>query len=191
MVIDHYLSIIAGVVGAVVVSQLPGFTLQYMHNLNGRLDELTPIVEEFKADLLQYNYTVEAALQECEISDGLLDALCESFEEIVIRYEILIFHYETLAAESDYSRPFVLAGTAHMDILESVMEEFKPAVPVDDSGLIYAGVGFLSFWIAFHVLLWLLCLPCRRSRGTRSRETKQIAKEQQLPQHRRYDANFL
>ena len=92
-VIRHYASILFGVLGALLISQLPGFTLQYMHNLNGRVDEIRPIIQEFEADLVPYNYTVETALGECQTSEGLLDALCDSFAEIAMRYDILLAHY--------------------------------------------------------------------------------------------------
>jgi hypothetical protein len=190
-VIRHYASILAGVLGAVVISQLPSFTLQYMHNLNGRLDEIRPIVQEFAADLVPYNYTVATALAECQISDGLLDVLCDSFAEIVVRYDMLFAHYEMLQAQTDYRRPLVLAtGTAHRDIVESVMEEFQPAVPVDDAGLVFAGVGFVASWVLFHITWWLLCLPCRQRQRQR-RHQQRTEKEKQFVHEHIHDGNFL
>ena len=189
-VIRHYASILFGVLGAVLISQLPGFTLQYMHNLNGRLDEIRPIIQEFEADLVPYNYTVETALEECQISEGLLDALCDSFAEIAMRYDILLAHYEMLQAQTDYQRPIVLAsGTAHRDIVESVVEEFTPAVPVDHSGLVFAGVGFVTSWVLFHITWWLFCLPFQQRR--RRHQQRPTEKQKQFAHDHLHDVNFL
>jgi hypothetical protein len=196
MVLAHYFSIVVGILGGALTSQFPGFTLQYMQNLNGRIDELEPIVQEFKADLIQYNYTVDSVLDECDdngaVDHGLLSALCDSFLDVVVRYDTLQEHYDTLTAQSDYKRPFVLAKTAHEDIVQSVMKEFKPAVPVDESGLVFAAVGVVLFWILFHVLLGILCLPCRQGKSRRA-ERRRKEKEQHLAQqqHRIYDAHVL
>ena len=43
----RFLAFLLGIAGALVGSQGPGFTLQYMQNLQGRVDELTSIVEDF------------------------------------------------------------------------------------------------------------------------------------------------
>ena len=151
-VIRHYASILFGVLGALLISQLPGFTLQYMHNLNGRLDEIRPIIQEFEADLVPYNYTVETALEECQISEGLLDALCDSFAEIAMRYDILLAHYEMLQAQTDYQRPIVLAsGTAHRDIVghptDARIERHLTGRYLD------LGFGSLPIWIYTQDLL--------------------------------------
>ena len=174
-----YLNILVGILGAVLVSQLPGFTLQYMHNLNGRLDELEPIVEELRFDIAVYNYTVETALVECDTAGGLLDAFCETFEEILIRYQELLDHYNDLESTSPYIRPFRLLKTIHQDIAESVMEEFEPAVPTSDSGLVYAGVGFLVFWVGIQVLFCACGRMCRRRR---SRFDPELV-DAELPKH--------
>ncbi|MEL7201353.1 MAG: DUF2937 family protein, partial [Pseudomonadota bacterium] len=60
------LAIAAGLAG----SQAPGFTLQYMQNLTGRVDELRPTVEQFDANVGQYGYTRARAMEECGNADG-------------------------------------------------------------------------------------------------------------------------
>ena len=173
MFLDRYLALLCGIAGAIVTSQLPGFTLQYMQNLNGRLDELEPIVDEFEADVLVYNYTLEEALEECIFATGLFDALCESFEDIVFRYEELLHHYEELSEASDYRRPFVLMKSSRQEIIASVWEEFEPAVPVSNHGLVYTGCGFFTFFAGLSILLHIVSyLCCCFSNSGRMRATK-------------------
>ena len=172
-----YVAIAFGVVGAVLVAQFPGFTVQYMQNLNGRIDELEPIVEEFRQDVAVFNYTIESALLECETADGLLDALCDTFEDILLRYEELKEHYELLDSRSGLVRPFQLMQTVHVDIAESVMEEFEPVVPTSEHGLMFAGFGFLVFWGVSQMFF------CGCHRLCRSRKKEKNGKEvgEELP----------
>jgi len=182
--IVQYLALFLGVLGALLASQLPGYTLQYMHNLNGRLDELEPIVEEFRRDVAVYNYTLESALLECETADGLLDALCDTFEDILLRYEELLAHYTDLDSTSPYVRPFRLMSTVHSDIAESVWEELEPAVPTSSHGLAYALLGFLTFWVPIQLLYW--CCSCHRMMR---RRRKGGDEPDVLPRHNRDSAS--
>ncbi len=144
--IGRFLAMLAGVAGALGGSQAPGFTLQYMQNLTGRVDELRPIVERFDADIASYGYTRNQALAECEISTGLLGALCTGYATTVRRYEDLSLHLANLQTAQDYARPLLLAQTYNRDIADSVMTEFRPAVPATLDGAAYAGGGFAVLW---------------------------------------------
>ena len=152
----RFIAIIFGLAGAAAASQAPGFTLQYMQNLNGRIDELRPIVEQFDNDVAAYGYTRQQAMQECSTADGLLDALCNGYETTIRRYEELTAHYAELTAASDYKRPIVLARGYKRDIVESVYEEFEPAIPVTPHGFVYAGGGFLLLWGGLSFIFGLL-----------------------------------
>ncbi|MEQ1930408.1 MAG: DUF2937 family protein [Parvularculaceae bacterium] len=149
--VARFLAGVAGIAGAVLGSQAPGFTLQYMQNLTGRVDELRPIVEQFDADVARYGYTREKALGECETSTGLLEALCTGYATTIRRFELLSAHLAELQAAGIYVRPILLIREAAeneviRDISESVMKEFKPAVPVTLDGAAYAAGGFAVLW---------------------------------------------
>lgn len=152
----RFLAFLLGVAGAVLGSQGPGFTLQYMQNLQGRVDELRPIVEEFDANIAQYNYTRAQALSECETATGLLDALCTTYVSTVERYELLNAHLTELNGIDEIKRPLILARTEIRDITMSVYEQFKPAVPATMDGAIYAGGGFAVLWGGSSALFGLL-----------------------------------
>lgn len=154
----RFLALLAGVFGAFAGSQAPGFTLQYMQNLAGRIDELRPIVEQFDADVARFGYAREAALSECALAAGLLEALCGGYATTVRRYEILTAHRAALEAASDYVRPLVLIRDASTkdvvhDIAHSVMHEYKPAIPTTLDGAAYAGGGFAVAWGSLSFIL--------------------------------------
>ena len=146
------LAFLFGVAGALIGSQGPAFTLQYMQNLQGRVDELRPIVEQYDADVAAYGYTREQAMEECKTATQLLDALCNGYETTVARYELLSAHLDVLQGASDYARPLVLGKMQAQDdgtfreIAMSVYEQFEPAVPTTLPGAVYAGGGFALFW---------------------------------------------
>lgn len=149
--IGRFLAIAVGLAGAVAGSQAPGFTLQYMQNLAGRIDELKPIVEQFDADVGRHGYSRERALAECETAEGLLTALCGGYATTARRYQTLVDHRERLEAAGDYLRPLILARAAGeeaivRDIARSTMDEYKPAIPTTLDGAAYAGGGFAIGW---------------------------------------------
>ncbi|MEZ5920572.1 MAG: DUF2937 family protein [Parvularculaceae bacterium] len=154
--LGRLIALIVGAAAAVGASQGPGFTLQYMQNLAGRIDELRPIVEDFDAKISGYGYTREAALAECHSSSGLLEALCSTYETTVMRYDELLAHQNELKATSEYMRPLLLARTYKRDIAQSVYDEFKPAMPVTAEGFAYGGGGFLAGWGFLSILFGML-----------------------------------
>ncbi len=152
----RFFAFLLGAAGAVIGSQAPGFTLQYMQNLQGRIDELRPIVEQYDANVAAYGYSREQAMGECAAATQLLDALCDGYETTVERFELLTAHLAELDAAGDYVRPLILAKTQMRDVTLSVYEQFEPAVPVTLHGAAYAGGGFALFWGASSFLFGLI-----------------------------------
>ena len=140
------LAFILGVAGAIIASQGPGFTLQYMQNVQGRVDELTTIVEAQEEQLRDKNYTRETAMNECRTATDLLDAFCSNYSMAVERLEYLTAHLAELEDATDYVRPLILARSYDRDIARSVKEQFEPAVPATLHGAVYAGGGFAVAW---------------------------------------------
>ena len=142
----RFLAFVLGVAGALIASQGPGFTLQYMQNLEGRVSELTSIVETQEAEIRDHGYTRETAMAECREATDLLDAFCSNYRMAVERLEYLTAHLDELNGASDYVRPLILARTYDRDIVMSVREQFEPAVPTTLHGAVYAGGGFIVAW---------------------------------------------
>jgi len=154
--VARLLAFLLGVAGAVTASQGPGFTLQYMQNLQGRIDELRPLVEQYDADLAGYGYNRAMASAECETATTLLNVLCDGYERTVVRYERLTAHLEELEAADAYVRPLLLVRNRMDDVAQSTYSRFEPAVPTTLVGGIYAGGGFAFFWGASTFLFGLL-----------------------------------
>jgi len=154
--VGRLLAFLLGIAGAVLGSQGPGFTLQYMQNLQGQIDSLKVTVEEFDANVGAYGYSRERAVSECGGATGLLDALCETYVSAVARYELLTAHMAQLEAVDDTVRPLILARSQIRDVTVSTYEQYKPAVPATVDGLIYGGGGFAVLWGGASFLFGLL-----------------------------------
>lgn len=152
----RFIAFLLGIAGAVAGSQAPGFTVQYMQNLQGRVDELTTIVEQYDENVAGYGYTRATAMAECRTATDLLDAMCEGYETSVDRLEWLSGHLAELEAATDYVRPLILARGYDKSLFNSVRTQFEPAIPVTIHGAVYAGCGFAVLWGAASFLFGIL-----------------------------------
>lgn len=148
----RFLAVILAIAAGLAASQAPAFTLQYMQNLTGRVDEMRPTVQQFDDNVGQYGYTRSRAMEECGDADGLLEALCASYASIVRRYEVLQAHLDNLNRATSLERPVVLARNYQRDIVDSTISAYKPAVPTTIDGAVYGGGAFLGIWMIASVL---------------------------------------
>jgi len=144
--VGRFLALILGLAGALIGSQGPGYTLQYMQNLQGQVDALSERVRDFDANIAASGYQREAALEECAAATNLLEAFCGGYQSTVDRLKSLMAHLNTLEAANDYVRPLLLARSFDRDIAQSVAEQFEPAVPATVHGAVYAAGGFAVLW---------------------------------------------
>ncbi len=152
----RFLAFLLGIAGALIGAQAPGFTLQYMQSLQGRVDELTTIVSAYDADMADHGYTREAALSECSDSEDLLKAMCGSYDASVDRLDGLKQHLAMLEAANDYVRPLLVARHLDRTVAKSVYKQFEPAVPATIHGAVYAGGGFAVLWGAASFLFGVI-----------------------------------
>ena len=156
--VTRFLSVVAGLAAGVATSQAPGFTLQYMQNLDGRVAELRTIVERFEDNIARIGYDRAAALEECGTADPakLLGALCDGIVQDLVRYERLSAHQAELSQAAEWARPVVLARSFEKDIAQSAMDRYDPAVPATATGAGYAGAGFVGGWGLLTVLFGMI-----------------------------------
>lgn len=146
----RFISVLGGAAGALAASQAPGYTQQYMQNLEGRVDELRVIVERFDANIDRIGYDRDRAVEECGTAgEDLLGALCDGIAQDLARYERLSAQAAALEAAPDWQRPLLLAKDADPDIARSTYEVFEPAVPATPTGAGYAAGGFAGIWAVF------------------------------------------
>ena len=157
-------SLLAGAAGAVAASQAPGYTQQYMQNLEGRVAELRIIVERFDENIRRIGYDRAAALAECGEADParLIGALCDGITQDVARYERLSAHQAELLSAADWARPAVLARSFERDGAESAWGRYEASLPATPEGAGYAAAGFAGLWGVLSLVLGLVTAPFRR-----------------------------
>ena len=143
----RFFAFLLGVAGALIGSQGPGFTLQYMQALQSAVDTLEISVAEMDEQLAIRGLTRSQAVAECERSTSkVLDAYCEEDMIKIARLEMLTTHLAELEAAGDYVRPLILARTYDRQIFDSTRKQFEPAVPATVHGAVYAAGGFAVLW---------------------------------------------
>ncbi len=109
------LNILLGVAGAALGPQAPGFTLQYMQNLQGQIDSLKVTVARHITEFGAYGYSPEGAMKECAGATGLLGAFCKTFLSDQERYELLTASMARREAAHATLRPLILVREAIRD----------------------------------------------------------------------------
>lgn len=162
LVMGRFFAVLLGIAGALVGSQAPGFTLQYMQSLQGRVDELARVIEMQEANFAEKGYDRSGALRECRTANNLLLAFCDGYALNIDRLDYLTTHLAELEAADDYTRPLVLARSltsptdVQREFITSTRKQFEPAVPATVHGAVYAAGGFGVVWGLASFLFGLL-----------------------------------
>jgi len=132
-------AVFTGAAGA-ALSQLSAFIQQYLQRLGGHLDEARR-----NYDLLlgaeRYRQLDQAA-REILANDALA------------RVNEIQGAHDAIVNAGLFARPFVFLRHLDTDVAERTLAQFKPALPVDTEGLVYAGLG-LVLGLALYELLKL------------------------------------
>lgn len=152
LVMGKFLAFLFGLAGAVAGSQAPGFTLQYMQNLQGRVDELTAVLQAFDGGAAAMGGDREGALAECRAPGGAGLRICQGYVETVDRRAYLTAHLAELEQAGAYMQPLILARSFDPGVVDSVVTQFKPAIPTTGPGAAYAGGGFAGVWLVAQLL---------------------------------------
>lgn len=155
------LAMIAGICGAIGLSQFPEFSQQYVQRLSGAVDELRVVVLSFDAGAAAAGLTREEALTQLS-GTPLQDSLRKTIGESVTRYERLNANLTALSDKDALSRLTQVWRFADKDLAERTWAAFRPAVPVTWDGAICAGIGFVGGWLALSLVLGLILRPFRR-----------------------------
>ncbi|MCI2394144.1 DUF2937 family protein [Aliiroseovarius sediminis] len=156
------LAMVGGLCGAVVFSQFPEFSQQYMQRLSGARSELKIVTAGFDLTAQAAGYTREEALQNMggtNFQDRLRDQMKTNF----IRYERLDTAYTALKGTEPLARLAKVWHFRDTDIVKRTWDDFRPAIPMTADGLLCAGIGFVSGWLLVSLLLGALLRPFRRA----------------------------
>lgn len=164
------LTFIAGLLGGVSLSQFPEFSQQYLQRLAGAVDELTRVVTDFDASAQGVGMTRDQALDALSVGDFQL-ARQADMTRTIARQERLSADLDALRNASVLERALQPQRFTDTEIAAAAWEDFKPAVPVTSTGLVFALIGFVLAAIAFGLFLlsgrwaWRKVKPKRDYRG--------------------------
>ena len=138
---------VPGIVGAVVfgigMSQFPVFTQEYQQRLNGVVDELRIITEEFDRTAASQNMSRNEALM--AYSDGMflgvrVDDLPDTFQ----RYEDLSEDLEILENADAMGRFTSFLHMTDNTLVNATWKAHEPALPNTPDGFIFAVIGAMG-----------------------------------------------
>ncbi len=157
------LAIVAGVSGAVGLSQFPEFSQQYLQRLAGKVDALTEVAVQFDATAQKNGLTRDTALAAMTGSPLLTDQQAD-MRATLARQAELSRNLAELRAATPLARLTMPQRFGDMETLQATYADFRPAVPATADGAITAGLGYVGGWAAIAVLLRMLGLLFRRRR---------------------------
>ncbi|MEP1768637.1 MAG: DUF2937 family protein [Sulfitobacter sp.] len=162
------IALAGGLCGAAATSQFPEFSQQYMQRLGGAVDALGEVVADFDASAAASDLTRNEALSQLQ-GTAFLERRRTDMTRSIARYERLSDDLAVLQGQGPFMRAYNAARFTDGDIAQAAWGAYQPAVPVNFSGLIFAGVGFVLGGLGIGLILRVLRAPFRR-RNPRSEQ---------------------
>ena len=136
-----------GLVGGVVASQGPEFAQQYRQRLGGAIDELRRVVQRFEADAGANGHSREGAVDRLKINpDNLVSRQGDAMRANIERLERLERQRQAFVDAGPFQRLVVLTRDADIDLMRAAYQDFEPAVPATQEGVVAAGAGAVGGW---------------------------------------------
>lgn len=146
------LTLAGALAGAVALSQFPEYSQQYLQRLAGAVDELRNVVVTFDATAAASGLTREEALADLSASEFQSD-LQRTLAAQIRRYEDLAQDYLALRQSDPVDRLIQVFRFTDPDLARRTFADFRPAVPVTQDGLLFAGIGFAGGWAVLAALV--------------------------------------
>lgn len=144
-VVDRVIDRIVAVLGAISLSQLPGFMQHYSQRLGGHLAEAQhnlqtwlEVAEEANIDGLPKLVDAYLASDRVEVVEAGRKCAAD-----IARVDHLQDAAGALADASPLERPIAFMRHMDADVARASLAEFSPNVPLDLESLVYALVGLL------------------------------------------------
>ncbi len=152
--LDSLIGAVFGGVGGALASQFDAFVLQYLQRLGGHMDEA------------QRSYKL--ALDPDHYRDMATEVRAMLLAEARSRADELDSAFRSIAESDILHRPFSFFANMDTGIAARTFETFRPALPFDLTGLIYAGTGIILGLIVYELLKAPFVLRLRRRDARRS-----------------------
>ena len=157
---------VPGIVGAVVfgigMSQFPEFTKQYQQRLDGAVNELRIITQEFDRAAADQNMTREQAL--ATYTDSyFLGIRVDELEVTFLRFDRLSEDLRILENADAMGRFTSFLHMTDNQLVNSTWTAYEPAMPVDSDGYVFAVIGAMGGFYGFTQIAGLIS---RRRRKT-------------------------
>ncbi|MCM2563829.1 DUF2937 family protein [Lutimaribacter sp. EGI FJ00015] len=160
------LTLVSGLVGALGLSQFPAYSQQYTQRLGGAVDELARVVDDFDASATAAGLSREAALDQMAGS-AFLEYRRADMARTFERHGRLSADLDALRAAGPFMRAYHAARLTDTQIAARAWHDYRPALPLDFAGLVFALAGFVTVGGAFSAFLSLLRGALRRHRHSR------------------------
>lgn len=133
-----------GLLGGVAASQGPEFAQQYRQRLGGAIDELRRVVQRFDTDANANGQSRDGAVDRLrQNTDNLVSRQGDAMRANVERLERLDRHRQAFVEAGPFRRLALTASEGDVDLMQAAYQDFEPALPATQEGLVAGGLGFL------------------------------------------------
>jgi hypothetical protein len=145
--IARTMAVALGLVGGVAASQGPEFAQQYRQRLGGAIDELRRVVERFDGDAVANGHSREGAVDRLRTNpDNLVSRQGDAMRANIERLERLERHRQAFVEAGPFQRLVTTVRDGDVDLMRAAYQDFEPAVPATQEGIVAAAAGFLGGW---------------------------------------------
>ena len=145
--IARTMAVALGLFGGVAASQGPEFAQQYRQRLGGAIDELRRVVQRFETDAGANGQSRQGAVDRLRTTpDNLVSRQGDAMRANIERLERLERHRQAFVEAGPFQRLVVLAQDGDLDLMRAAYQDFEPAVPATQEGVVAAGAGILGGW---------------------------------------------
>lgn len=131
---------------AVVLSQFPAFSDQYVQRLGGQVDALSRLAAEFDASAQAAGLTRAQALADLSGS-AFRDAHQATMRDVFDRLDRACADLQMLRLAGPLERMALPHRLRDAETLAATWGDFRPAVPVTVAGFWAAGIGLALGWL--------------------------------------------
>ena len=151
--IARTMAVAFGLFGGVAASQGPEFAQQYRQRLGGAIDELRRVVQRFDTDATANGQSREVAVDRLRTNpDNLVSRQGDAMRANIERLERLERHRQAFIEAGPFERLVTTMRHGDVDLMRAAYQDFEPAVPATQEGVVAAGAGFLGGWgLAFFI----------------------------------------